>query len=130
MSVSRDSLELEGLSVRLNHLIYRRADPEQSGGSPHTFIYYLSILNGSDRTITLLGRKWVIEQDDGEKLVIEGEKIVGETPTLEPGTTFTYNSFHLTNCPARAFGSFHGIDEFGNRIHVRIPTFRMTPPES
>jgi ApaG protein len=129
MASSAASHELPGLSVRLDRLVYRAADPARSGGRRHSFIYFLTILNQSSVTVTLLGRKWVIEHDDGERLVVEGDKIVGETPTLEPGGSFSYNSFHLTNTGGSATGSFHGLDEHGQRIHVRIPRFELHPPE-
>lgn len=95
---------------------------------PHAFVYFITISNASDRTITLLGRKWVIEHADGSRLVIEGDKIVGETPRLASGESFSYNSYHVTGTDARALGSFHGFDEYGRRIHVVLPAFDMQIP--
>ena len=65
---------------------------------------------------------------DGNRLIVEGDKIVGHTPDLAPGEHFSYNSFHLTTTHARAEGSFHGVDTHGNRVHVRIPPFELTIP--
>ncbi len=121
-------LELPGLSVRLDNLVYRSTGPEGPADKPHAFIYFLTIRNESDRTVTLLGRKWVIEHVDGTRLVVEGDKIVGETPTLRPGEQFSYNSYHVGSGDARAHGSFHGLDAHGHRIFVRIPAFDMTVP--
>lgn len=95
----------------------------------HAFIYFLSIHNLSDRTVTILGRKWVLKNDDDTTTVVEGDKVVGETPVLTPGETFTYNSYHLTHIGAIASGSFHGVDEFDNKIRVRIPEFRLESPD-
>ena len=123
------SLELPGLRVDLDKLVYRNAtDGQLPPDKPHAFIYFLTIHNGSDRTVTLLGRKWVIEHADGTRLVVEGDKIVGETPTLSPGEHFSYNSYHVGHCDARAHGSFHGVDATGAHIFVRIPPFDMTIP--
>lgn len=97
---------------------------------PHAFVYFITIENGSDRTVTLLGRKWVLHHADGTQLVIEGDKIVGETPRLSPGEHFSYNSYHVTGVDARAAGSFHGIDDTGRRIHVVLPPFEMCVPTS
>jgi ApaG protein len=121
-------LELPGLKVELDQLVYRHGGDQLPPDRPHAFIYYLTIHNGSDRTVTLLGRKWVIENADGTQLVVEGDKIVGETPTLAPGEHFSYNSYHIGGGPARAFGSFHGLDDRGTRIFVRIPAFDMKIP--
>lgn len=128
MPQTSESRELSGLTVRIDRLLYKQADPLRSGGRRHAFVYYLSILNHSDTSVLLLGRKWVLQHEDGERLVIEGDKIVGETPLLEPGGAFSYNSFHLTNGSAIASGSFHGVDAAGRHVHVRIPSFHMIPP--
>jgi ApaG protein len=128
MSESVASTELEGLSVRLDRLVHRIIDPQQYGGRRHQFIYFLSILNESEYTVTFIGRKWIVDQSDGDRLVIEGDGIVGETPCIPPGGVFSYNSFHLTNLAGHAEGSFHGLDEFGRKVHVRIPRFHMEPP--
>jgi ApaG protein len=103
------SLELPGLSVRLDKLVYGLGGMALPPDQPHAFVYFLTIRNDSDRTVTLLGRKWVIEHADGTQLVVEGDKIVGETPTLAPGEQFSYNSYHVGAGSARAHGSFHGL---------------------
>jgi ApaG protein len=122
------SLELPGLKVELDKLVYHRGGANLPPDQPHAFVYYLTIRNGSDRTVTLLGRKWVIEHADGTSLVVEGDKIVGETPTLQPGEHFSYNSYHVTGQPGRVHGSFHGVDTGGRHVFVRIPPFDMAIP--
>lgn len=121
-------LELPGLRVELDKLVYRHGGDELPPDRPHAFIYYLTIHNDSDRAVLLLGRKWVVEHADGTQLVVEGDKIVGETPRLAPGEHFSYNSYHVTACDAQAHGSFHGVDETGRRVFVRIPLFAMEIP--
>lgn len=130
MSESPTSLELPGLSVTLDRLDYRAGGGSVPAETPHVFVYHLTIWNRSDRRVVLLGRKWIVEGVDGNRLVVEGDKIVGHTPDLAPGDHFSYNSFHLTACTARAEGSFHGLDAEGRRIHVRIPPFEMPVPEA
>jgi ApaG protein len=123
------SVPLEGLTARLDKLVYHHGGMTLPADKPHAFVYFVTILNGSDRVITLLGRKWVIQHSDGEQLVVEGDKIVGETPRLVPNEQFSYNSYHVTGVDARARGSFHGVDEYGNKIHVVLPPFDMTIPQ-
>jgi ApaG protein len=126
--MTHPALELPGLRVELDKLVYRHGGEELPADRPHAFIYYLTIHNDSDRTVVLLARKWVVEHPDGTRLVIEGDKIVGETPRLEPGEHFSYNSYHVTGSDARVSGSFHGVDEHGGRIFVRIPEFELEIP--
>ena len=124
------SEQLTGLTASLDRLCYHHGGTSLPPETPHAFVYFITITNGSDRTVTLLGRKWVVEHADGSHLVIEGDKIVGETPRLAPGEQFSYNSYHVTGCNATAHGSFHGVDEAGQRVHVLLPAFTMTIPAS
>jgi ApaG protein len=122
------STELKSAQVVLDRLIYQRNEANLPADRPHAFIYFLTIRNLSDRRFTLLGRKWILAQADGTTQVIEGDKIVGQTPTLAPGEEFSYNSYHVTAVNTTACGSFHGLDEFDKPIHVKIPPFEMVIP--
>lgn len=119
---------LPGLSARLDKLVYHRGGTSLPPDKPHAFVYFITITNESERVVTLLGRKWVIEHADASRLVIEGDKIVGETPRLAPGESFSYNSYHVTGCDAVVHGCFHGHDETGERVHVLLPAFKMAIP--
>jgi ApaG protein len=123
-----DSTELPGLTARLDKLYYHHGGASQAEDRPHVFVYFITILNASPRTVVLLGRKWVLDHADGTRLVVEGDKIVGETPKLAPGEQFSYNSYHVSACDARASGSFHGVDEMGGKVHVLLPPFDMIVP--
>ena len=81
-----NSLALTGLTAHLDRLCHR-CDPSLPPETPHAFAYYITIRNASEHTVTLLGRKWVVEHADGTRQVTEGDKIVGETPRLAPGDT-------------------------------------------
>jgi len=129
-SVSEESKELEGLKATLDKLVHHREKSKVKGLNLHAFIYFISIQNLSDCTVTLQGRKWVLSNDDGTTTVVEVEKIVGETPVIPPGESFSYNSYHVTHLSAQASGSFHGVDEFGRKVHVRLQPFRLKIPPS
>ncbi|MEY4488672.1 MAG: hypothetical protein RIQ79_1180 [Verrucomicrobiota bacterium] len=122
------SLVLTGLTASLEKLVYHHGGKCLPADQPHAFVYYITIHNASDHTVTLLGRKWVISNSDGSREVIEGDKIVGETPRLAPGESFSYNSYHVAGADAVAQGSFHGIDEAGRAVHVLLPAFAMRIP--
>lgn len=122
------SCELSGLTARLDRLCYHHGGASLPQDKPHAFVYFITIRNTSDRTVTLLGRKWIVEHADGQRLVIEGDRIVGETPRLAPGEQFSYNSYHVTGNDATSHGSFHGVDEFGHKVHVILPPFELVIP--
>jgi ApaG protein len=123
------SLELPGLTAQLDRLCYHNGGASLPPDKPHAFVYFITIRNHSDRSVLLLGRKWVLTHADGSSLVIEGDRIVGETPRLAPGEQFCYNSSHATGCDARASGSFHGVDDLGRKIHVVLPPFDLKVPD-
>lgn len=127
--VNENSKQLDGLHATLDKLVHHKEKSTVKGANLHAFIYFISINNLSDRKVTLLGRKWILANSDGTTTVVEGEKIVGECPTIDPGDTFSYNSYHVTHLSAIASGSFHGVDDSGHKIHVKMPPFQLEVPE-
>jgi ApaG protein len=123
------SLALPGLQARLDKLVYHHGGKCLPADKPHAFVYFITIHNGSEHTVTLLGRKWVLTHADHSRQIIEGDKIVGETPRLEPGESFSYNSYHVAGADCEAQGSFHGVDELGRPVHVLLPAFEMHVPQ-
>lgn len=119
---------LPGLTATLDKIVYYHGGASLPAGKQHVFVYFITIRNDSERTITLFGRKWTLEQPDGEQLILEGDKIVGEMPRLTPGEQFSYNSYHVTGMNVRVHGSFHGIDDRGEKIHVALAPFEMRIP--
>lgn len=80
--------------------------------------------------MTIKGRKWVVTNDRGQITAVEGEGVVGQTPTVQPGDSFSYNSFHLLDTEtAVAEGSYLGIDDLGRPVLTRIPRFEMKVPQ-
>lgn len=96
---------------------------------PHPFVYFLSILNDSTETVTILGRKWVLHDEAGEVVVVEGEGVVGETPELAPGKRFSYNSYHVIKSDSKVSGSFFGATMKGIQVRVEIPSFSLKAPD-
>ena len=119
---------LPGLVARLDKLCYHHGGASLPADKPHAFVYFITIRNDSERTVELFGRKWVVLYADGTRMVIEGDAIVGETPRLPPGEEFSYNSSHVVGMDASAQGSFHGVDEQGNKVHVVLPPFELQIP--
>jgi ApaG protein len=123
-------LELPGLHVTVDRVIYQ-PDVQTPPSRPHCFVYFITIHNDSDLTVTIRGRKWVVTNERGEITAVEGDGVVGEFPVIEPGHHFSYNSFHLLNSrQAAAEGSYLGVDDLGRRILTRIPRFEMVVPTS
>jgi len=124
-------VELTGLRVTLDRLLYQHLPPEKCHGRPHAFIYFLSIHNESPETVTIRGRKWVVTHEDGTQLVVEGDGVVGQHPVIPPGDKFSYNSFHaIATRGAIAEGAFVGMDSQGRSVLARIPAFQLQVPNA
>ncbi len=124
-----DPIELENLQVTVDRIVYApqlQAPPDK----PHPFIYFITIHNRSKHTVTIMGRKWVVTESDGDTLVVEGDGVVGQTPQIAPGEDFSYNSYHTVGRNSVAEGAYIGVDESGRRILTRIPKFNLHIPTS
>ena len=121
-------VELEGLRVSVDRVVYSPT-PARPEDQPHRFDYFISIHNDSEETVNIKGRKWVVTNDQGQTVVVEGDGVVGEFPTIQPGEHFSYNSFHLLGTrKGRATGSYFGLDSKGRRVITRIPPFDLEVP--
>lgn len=107
--------------------------PEQSGGRLGRFVfaYTILIVNHRERPVRLLDRRWTITDGAGEAREVEGDGVIGEQPTIEPGQGFRYSSFAgIEAQPGTMLGSYGMIDENGERFRVTIPAFALRIPEA
>lgn len=105
------NLGSETITEGIRIAVQPRYVPEQSDpdSGQWFFAYRIEIRNLSDATATLRTRHWMITDADGERRDVEGEGVVGEQPRLEPGQSFTYESF----CPlATPWGTMEGSYTF------------------
>lgn len=93
---------------------------------PYAFRYDISIHNDGDEPVQIRGRKWVVIAQRGDKLVLEGDGVVGETPLIAPGGHFSYHSFHVVDGDSDAEGAYYGVTSKGERFFTRIPRFHMS----
>lgn len=119
--------ELEGLQVRIDKVAYMPS-LEAPEDRPHPFVYHITIDNQSDETVTIKGRKWVVTDAQGRRVVVEGDGVVGKFPCLAPGEHFSYNSYHVIGTDSAAEGAFIGVNAEGAPVITRIPRFEMRVP--
>ena len=122
-------MEEKLIKVELQKLIYTHTDEQIVDGRPHAFAYHMRITNGSEETIELSARKWILKYDDARVEVFEGDGIVGKIVTLETGEFFEYSSYHLVDSECEVSGSYHGQSKSKEKIWVRIPKFHLHIPE-
>jgi len=123
-----DYLEPPGLRVTVDRVVYQ-PQVETPADRPYCFVYFLSIHNDTDLAVTIKGRKWIVTNERGEIIAVEGAGVVGQFPTIDPGDKFSYNSFHLVDTrTAVAEGSYLGVDAAGRTVLTRIPPFKLVVP--
>jgi ApaG protein len=120
--------ELAGLRATVDRVLYM-PQLEAPEDRPYPFVYFITIHNNSQASVTIKGRKWVVTDAHGQRVVVEGDGVVGKFPRLEPGQTFSYNSYHVIGSDSRAEGAFFGITDAGEPVFTRIPPFLMESPD-
>ncbi len=120
--------ELAGLRATVDRVLYM-PQLEAPEDRPYPFVYFITIHNESEVTVNIKGRKWVVTDAAGHRVVVEGDGVVGKFPRLEPGQDFSYNSYHVIGSDSRAEGSFFGVTDGGEVVFTRIPPFSMQVPK-
>jgi ApaG protein len=92
--------------------------------------YTVEIVNEGARVVQLLTRHWRILDATGRMEEVRGAGVVGQTPVIPPGDSFSYTS----GCPLRTPSGFMaGSYEMmavagGDRFDVAIPPFSLDSP--
>ena len=127
MSLAPYAAQTKGILVRVTP----RYLPEQSDPDAHrwVFAYEVEIVNASSEAVTLLRRRGVITDGVGRVEIVEGEGVVGQTPTILPGDAYAYAS----GCPLRTssgamVGTYGMRTASGRPLEVDIPAFSLDAP--
>jgi ApaG protein len=91
--------------------------------------YTITVENHGRETVTLRTRYWKITDATGKVQEVRGAGVVGETPTLKPGDSFTYTS----GCPLKTpsgfmVGAYQMQNAAGELFNVEIPPFSLDSP--
>lgn len=104
------------------------ADESDPQAEKFLFAYQITISNEGDTSARLVDRHWIIKDAHNNIEEVEGDGVVGKTPFLEPGESFTYQSY----CPLRTNygfmrGSYGMIRGDGERFEAAIAPFALLP---
>ncbi|MGD9785068.1 MAG: Co2+/Mg2+ efflux protein ApaG [Hyphomicrobiaceae bacterium] len=100
--------------------------PEES----HFFwVYTVTISNESDATVQLKSRIWRITNASGMTQEVRGPGVVGQTPAIAPGQSFSYTSGCPLDTPSGIMvGSYQMMGEGGEMFDIQIPAFSLDSP--
>jgi ApaG protein len=116
-----------GIRVRVTpNYVEEQSSPEEGY---FFWSYTVVIVNESSDTVQLKSRQWVITDANGRKETVRGPGVVGQTPVIPPGQSFTYTS----GCPLNTssgimMGSYQMQLPDGSLINVTIPGFSLDSP--
>jgi ApaG protein len=104
-------------------------DESEPGRSRFMWSYTVDVENESDRTWTIARRHWRIVDMAGRMMAVDGDGVVGQTPTLAPGECFNYSSGTPLATPSGIMsGTYDLIGENGEEMVAVIPTFSLDSP--
>ena len=125
LSTARVLQESAGLSASVDRVEFAPSLHAPTD-RPFPFGYAVTIRNLSPRAVTIKARKWIVKDlAAGNCHVIEGDGVVGCCPRLEPGQSFSYESYHVVASDSVAEGSYLACDDAGRALVVRMPPFLM-----
>lgn len=96
----------------------------------YTFGYTVTIENLNRDTIQLMTKHWDIFDALKATESIGGEGVLGRTPRLKPGDTYTYGSGCMLASPIGAMRGYYQMVNLTNikAFKVEVPTFKLTAP--
>ena len=109
--------------------------PDHAASEPRErqwfFTYTVRITNEGLDTVQLISRHWIITDGNQHVEEVRGPGVVGETPILGPGQSFSYSS----GCMLKTqFGTMHGTYQMvrtdGTRFDVDIAPFVLALPHA
>ena len=106
--------------------IEERSTPEESY---YFWAYTIEIANQGKAAVQLRSRVWRITDSNGHTEEVRGPGVVGESPVIEPGKSFTYTSGCLLRTASGLMvGSYAMTKADGTSFEVAIPAFSLDSP--
>ncbi len=103
-----------------------QSTPEESY---YFWTYTVEIANEGLETVQLKSRLWRITDGRGRTEEVRGPGVVGQTPVIEPGQSFTYTSGCPLPTPSGIMvGSYQMTGEDGKLFDIAIPAFSLDSP--
>ncbi|MCW8886679.1 MAG: Co2+/Mg2+ efflux protein ApaG [Motiliproteus sp.] len=105
-----------------------QSDPENKR---FVFAYTITILNQDIESVQLLSRYWMITDGDQQEQEVEGQGVIGEQPTIEPGKSFRYTSGTVIATKVGSMTGHYGMrTESGDDFQAPIPAFTLATPNA
>ena len=105
-------------------------DDQSSPQESHfVWAYQVNIKNSGNSSIKLNNRNWLIIDANGKVINVQGEGVVGEFPTIEPGESFEYTSGTPLKTNSGIMQGFYLVSQDnGEKLKIDIPAFSLDSP--
>ncbi len=116
-----------GIRIRVNP---EYVEDESSPDDDYFFwAYTVEISNEGDESVQLKSRLWRITDGHGVTEEVRGPGVVGQTPVIPPGESFSYTSGCPLDTPSGIMvGSYQMTDSDGKLFEAEIPAFSLDCP--
>ena len=104
---------------------------EQSDTEKQRYVhaYHVTITNNGKESAQLLNRHWLIIDGDEEVQEVQGEGVIGQQPTLQPGESYKYTSGTIIKTQVGCMhGSYEMLSASGEHFMAAIPPFTLATP--
>ncbi len=116
-----------GIRVRVTpQFVEDQSSPDEGR---YFWAYTVEIANEGEAVVQLKTRRWLITDGNGRQEIVRGPGVVGKTPKLAPGESFSYTSgCPLTTSSGIMSGSYQMQLTDGRMLDVTIPSFSLDSP--
>lgn len=120
--------ETHGVIVRARPRYMPEASNPERGR--YVWAYEIEIVNATPDTVQLISRYWSITDEAGAQQEVRGPGVVGETPVIEPGSSYTYTSACPLAAPSGVMVGAYQMRRVrdDSRFEVAIPAFALDNP--
>lgn len=121
--------ETDGVLVRVRpSYLAGQSDPVEGRW---VWAYQVEIVNLTPSPVQLVSRRWTITDARGHVEQVAGPGVVGEQPTIQPGSSYSYASGCPLPTPSGSMvGAYEMVDDLGRTFEVAIPAFSLDTPDA
>ena len=96
----------------------------------YVFAYFVTIRNVGREPVKLMRRHWFIHDGGSPLQEVEGEGVIGQTPVIQPGAKFEYNSWTEMRATVGKMYGYYTLQRLsdGVTIEAEIPEFELIVP--
>ena len=115
----------DGITVSVQTRFFEEMSDVQQ--QVYIYAYKISIVNNKQVPVKLLFRKWTIFDSVGTYKIVEGEGVVGEQPSIEPGASYTYSSICNLQSEVGSMRGYYTMENLFDKTQfkVQIPNFEL-----